>query len=292
MRQNEIMDNMPPPLKETADKTSKVYDEPKGITLQYCCLEIYEVSDDYNGLSGKQIIDLIKEKSIGKYSYTIIFHDSDFYTENTFDKYKNLIGIKGQKKSNHYHVVIGFRYAHYLSDIALMFGIKDRFIQKLKKEIDYDNMLVYLTHIKYDDSVKHHYLITDIDSNIYDYNLYLYNKAISEIEINTSNIVNEVYTILTTHKSYRYTTSKMYQDIILKGYGINEFNKFYRIIRDMIIDHNQDLGMRDDNKATRKRLHQVQEELKKANNNIEVLATENLKLRGVEIENEKGDIFA
>lgn len=280
-----------PPLKETVNRTDKDFDEPIGLTLQYCCLEIYENSNDYNGKTGQQIIDLIKKESIGKYSFTIIFHDCDYYNENTFDKNRNLVGIKGKKKANHYHVVLGFRYRVKLSDISQKFGIADRFIKKLKKEIDYDNMLVYLTHIKYAENVKHHYPINAIDSNIFDYNLYLYDKALSEIEQNTNNIINEVYTILQTNKSKRFKTSDMYQSITLKGYGINEFNKYYRIIRDMITEHNQDLGARDDSKATRMMLHQTQRKLDDALQNVNVLATENMKLRGINVEDEKGEIF-
>ena len=281
------------PLSDTVQKTKKEFDEPDSVTFQYCMLEIYEKSDDYKGKTGKDIIELIKQSSDKFYNYSIMFHDQDFYSENTFDKYKNLIGVKGQKKSNHYHVVLGFRYRVRLSDIALKFGIPDRFIQKLKKEIDYDNMLVYLTHIKYDDNVKHHYPIDDIDSNIYDYNLYLYDKALSEIEISSHNIVNETYSILQTHKSKRYKTMDIYQALILKGYGVNEFNKYYRVIKDMVIEHNLDLGQRDDAKATRMRLHQVQRQLDESRKNVEVLVEDNMRLRGIDIDTkEREDIFS
>lgn len=234
-----------PPLSETVARTEKEYEAPKGLTLQYCTLEIYEASEDYKSGKGIDIINKIKTLADEKkYSYSIIFHDNDFYTENTFDSYKRLIGTKGQKKANHYHVVIGFRYRVQLSDVAIWFDIPDKFIEKLKGEKDYDNLLTYLTHVKYDEKIKTHYSVDSIDSNIKDYCVFLYDQAVKSIEENQNNIINYLMETLSNYpKRISYAETIL---ILENEYNIGDILKYFRIIEKLVFEHNTEKQIADD----------------------------------------------
>lgn len=127
---------------------SKKDDLPKSPTIQYCSIELYEVSNSYDS---QQILSRIKNGALpNKASYVIAKHDKDVFTENTFNSYKELIGVKGELKKPHYHILIRLPYRMYRCDIAQALGIEERWILKLKKESDFDNMIWYLTHEKYE----------------------------------------------------------------------------------------------------------------------------------------------
>lgn len=136
-------------LDETVKRLENKKDDlPQSPTIQYCSIELYEVSDSYDC---KQILSRIKESALpNKTSYVIAKHDKDVFTENTFNSYKELIGVKGEPKKPHYHVLIRLPYRMYRCDLALALGIEERWILKLKKESDFDNMIWYLTHEKYE----------------------------------------------------------------------------------------------------------------------------------------------
>lgn len=266
------------------------FTKPIGMTIKYCSLLLYEKSDSYGGRTGKDIIDeIVKLSEEMKFNYSYIFHDDDYFEEDTFDSNKNLIGVKGEKKDNHYHVVIGFRYRIVLSDFALKLHIEDRFIEKLKKEIDYDNMLIYLTHIRSPN--KHEYEFQSVHSNILDYNRYLYEKALEQLEDNKKNIINHCIDFIKSKKSKKIRYIDLYNYLVGMDIGINEYNKYYRIIKDLVIDHNQLIAIRDDNKAIRSRLKETQNLLTQAESNFKKSAEENMRLRGIDIEEEREEIF-
>lgn len=136
------------PLEETITRLDGKKDVQK-TSVRYCSIELYSVSDSYDC---EQVLQTIKEYCVSNgCSYVIAFHDRDIYTENNFDSRKRLIGVKGQPKKPHYHVLIMFPYSRPRSDVALAFGIDERWILKLRKESDFDNMIWYLTHEKYED---------------------------------------------------------------------------------------------------------------------------------------------
>lgn len=136
-------------LDETVERLEKKSNEPKSITLQYCSIELYQVSDSYDS---EQVLQRIKTDCLPpKTAYVIALHDRDVYTEDTFNSYKELIGTKGQKKASHYHILLKLPYRMYRCDIANKLGIEERWILKLKKEQDFDNMIWYVTHEKYED---------------------------------------------------------------------------------------------------------------------------------------------
>lgn len=138
------------PLEETIKRLEdKKNDLPKSPTIQYCSIELYKVSDSYDSESVLQSIkkDALPDKS----AYVIAYHDRDVFTENTFNSYKQLIGVKGEPKKPHYHILVRLPYRMYRCDLAQKLGIEERWILKLKKESDFDNMIWYLTHEKYED---------------------------------------------------------------------------------------------------------------------------------------------
>lgn len=136
-------------LDETAARIKEKSDVlPKSPTIQYCSIELYEVSDSYDS---KLVLQKIKTGALpNKTSYVIAKHDKDVFTENTFNSYKELIGVKGEPKKPHYHILLRLPYRMYRCDIANALGIEERWILKLKKESDFDNMIWYLTHEKYE----------------------------------------------------------------------------------------------------------------------------------------------
>lgn len=275
------------PLTNTVDRTQKEYDAPVGLTLQYCALEIYEESEDY-GRSGQSIIDQIIAND-KKCSYAIMKHDNDFFSENTFNYRKELIGTKGQKKKNHWHVIIGFPYRVSLSDVALWLNIPDRFITKLKGEKDFDNMLVYLTHIKYPEDQKTHYPMDLLISNITEYVQFLYDRALKEIEENQTNIVTYVIGyLIDVHHKIDY--SKLITDLQI-NYQINDVLKYLRIIEKLVQEHNHRYDMVDENAGIKAKLQAVQNDCVELQKNCDVLAEDNMRLRGMDIDEKKVSVF-
>ena len=121
-------------LDETVKRMENKKDDlPKSPTLQYCSIELYAVSDSYDS---KLVLQKIKTGALpNKTSYVIAFHDKDIFTENTFNSYKELIGVKGEPKKPHYHILLRLPYRIYRCDIANALGIEERWILKLKKEL-------------------------------------------------------------------------------------------------------------------------------------------------------------
>lgn len=204
-------------------------------TMKQCSVELYTVSESYDFGTVYQNIKTYCEKH--KASYVAMLHDSDYYTENTFDSRKQLIGTKGQKKRDHYHVLVSFAYRVTLSDFALAIGIEDRWIKCLTHEYDFDNMIVYLTHIKYDPAVKHHYPVENFETNIFDYCRFIYDQTVEKMENEKNNPVEYARKLLES------VAHKMRMvDLVtamLEDYDLNVINKYYRILKDYVFEHNQ-----------------------------------------------------
>lgn len=208
-------------------------------TLKYCSIELYPDSKSYN--FDKVYSNLKEYCNLHHTSYVSMFHDSDYYSENTFNSYKELIGVKGEKKKSHYHVLLSFANRVGLNDIALAFGIEDRWIKILKHDYDFDNMIVYLTHIKYDESVKHHYSPSLFDSNILDYCKFIYDHALKQLESESNNPVQ--YTMYVLKGLSHKTRVTDIVSVLLDTFDLNVINKYYRIIRDLVFEHNQNVDV-------------------------------------------------
>lgn len=277
-------------VKDTADRISAEFEKPKGLTLQYCAIEVYETSEYYNGKSGEEIIEKIVSSADDKgYSYCIMKHDNDFYTENTFDSNHRLIGKKGMKKENHWHVVLGLKYRLPLSDVALWFGIPDRFIKKLKSEKDFDNMLVYLTHIKYHQDIKTHYDPSLCVSNIEEYFMFLYDNALKQIEENEINVATYVISYLQDVK-HKVDYRKIIPDLLLE-YQINDILKYFRIIEKLVQEHNQQFDIDIQHEKATDMIKMLENRVVELQQNFEAVINENMELRGIGPLDDKERIF-
>ena len=183
-------------IKKLVEKLNKEkeYEKEKSVTLQQCSIELYEVSDSYDCQSVLQKLKTYCEDV--KAQYVIAFHNNDFYTENTFDDHKRLVGVKGDKKANHYHCVIHFPYRIKMSDLALRLGIEDRWIMIIKKESGFDEMIWYITHEKYPEEIKTHYEYQSFDTNIMDYVEWIVQAKRNAILQGNKNIVNDFLEIV------------------------------------------------------------------------------------------------
>lgn len=247
-------------------------------TIKYCSIEVYEVSKDYDS---KKVIDSIKSYCAShNCRYAIMLHNKDYYSEDTFDSDYRLIGRKGDKKANHYHCLISFKNRVGLNDIALAFGVEDRWIKILKHDYDFDNMIVYVTHVKYDPVVKAHYDPSLFDSNIQDYCSYLYDHIVSDLESEQNNICTYVVEYLGSLKK-KCSYENLMLAIFQGGYGLNDYNKYYRVIKDLLIEHNQMFDSKVQEEKTTDMIQMLQGQLADVQKNLDVVLDENMKLRGI-----------
>lgn len=256
---------------------NKEYDKEQK-TMEYCSIEVYEVSESYDS---EKVINNIKNYCASHNGrYAIMLHNKDYYSENTFDSNYRLIGRKGDKKANHYHCVISFKNRVYLNDIALKFGIEDRWIKILKHDYDFDNMIVYCTHVKYDPLVKEHYSPTLFDSNILDYCSYLYDHVVQMIESEDNNIIGYVIEFF-GHIKKKCSYESVFGAILQGNYSVSDYNKYYRVIKDLLIEHNQLFDAKIQEEKTTDMIQMLQGQLADVQHNLDVVLNENKKLRGI-----------
>lgn len=264
------------PLVETVERTKKEYYEDKPVTCKAVTIELYKVTDSYDSA---KVLESIKEFCDRKKAqYTIMLHDQDVYKQDTYNNHV-LVGRKGQRKADHYHICIYLKNRLSINDLAIAFGIEDRWIKKLKKDVDFDNMIVYCTHIRYPEEDKHHYPVESFDTNIMDYCQYLYDLEIEKQEHQQNNVVVDFMNYL-KEDDYKVSYQKMI-NILLAEHDLNEINKYYRILDSLIREHNKEFDMIDENGAVKEMLHKVQDDLTRSLLNQDVLINENMKLRGI-----------
>lgn len=262
----------------------KVHDQEQ-LSMKYCSIEIYEVSKDYDS---KIVIDNIKNYCASHNGrYAIMLHNKDYYYEDTFDSNYRLIGRKGDKKANHYHCLISFKNRVFVNDIALKLGIEDRWIKILHHDYDFDNMIIYVTHVKYDPMVKAHYSPILFDSNILDYCSYLYDHVVQMIESENNNIVGYVIEFL-GHFKKKCSYESVFGAILQGNYGVYEYNKYYRVIKDLLIEHNQLFDSKVQEEKTTDMIQMLQGQLAEVQHNLDVVLNENLKLRGIGEDSKEG----
>lgn len=257
-------------------------------TIKYCSIELYPESESYDF---DKVFEKIKEYcKTNQASYVSMLHDLDYYTEDTFDHQYKLIGRKGQKKSAHVHCLLSFGKRVDLNGFANTIGIEERWIKILKHDYDFDNMIVYLTHIKYDESIKHHYSPSQFDSNISDYCQFIYDNAISEIESNEENIVTFCLGVLKANKSKKVTYEMMLDCVLADGtYNINDYNKYYRVIKDLISEHNLAINIAIDSEKEKDMIAMLKKQIGELQHNLEVSTEINMELRGISFRDSNKD---
>lgn len=152
------------PLKETVNRVTPK-ESPITSKVQYFNMLLYVEDTNYNVQTVLE--KLSTDDHVSSYSY--ILHDSDFYLEDTFDKSGHLLGKKGSKKKDHYHCTVAMNHRTPIADISTWLCVPQRFIEKTKS---FEGSLLYLTHRNAPE--KHPYAITEVVSNITEYNEYLY----------------------------------------------------------------------------------------------------------------------
>lgn len=258
-------------------------------TCGQCSIELYPDSTSYNFkvVLCNILYYCFKNKAV----YHYMHHDQDYYNDTTFDSFKKVIGVKGQAKKHHVHIAIKFKSRVAINDICLEFGIEDRWLKILKHDYDFDNMIVYQTHILYNESEKHHYSINDGKTNISDYAHYLYDKAVEKAERKQDNICVYVLNYLEKLNGKTNTANIMQYVLMNDDYTLYQFNQYYRIIKDMIFDHNKNFDIKVTDKACYSRLREKEQEIAQLARNIETITNENMYLRGIDNIEERKDIF-
>lgn len=255
-------------------------------TIKYCSIELYTESASY---SFEKVFGRIKNYcNLNQASYVSMLHDSDYYSEDTFDSNYHIIGRIGQKKANHVHCLVAFSKRVDLNGFANTIGIEERWIKILKHDYDFDNMIVYLTHIKYDPNVKHHYPPTLFDSNIFDYCNFIYDHAVAELEAKQSNIVYFSSDVLNLNKDKKVTYEMMLNCVTSQEYDVNEYNKYYRVIKDLIEEHNRSIQLNMDANKYQDMIQILQGQIGELQHNLDVQIETNMELRGISIDNKKG----
>lgn len=81
-----------------------------------------------------------------------IKHDKDIYTEDKFNEDLTIKHAKGELKKKHFHFVVKFRNARFISAVAKELGIDERFVEICKS---FKNSSSYLLHIGHDDKYQY-----------------------------------------------------------------------------------------------------------------------------------------
>lgn len=207
--------------------------------------------------SFKQIISYIQKEK-----YALILHDKDVADEET-----------GEIKKPHVHVVVKYQGRRTLTSVQNEYkkvGVESRFIDTCNEVV----MLRYLTHV--DDKDKYQYAMNDIDTN----NLKWVEKAYME-QLSSSDQLNKILDFIEIENETTYVSRTR-----LARYAIN--NNCYSALRSnmtllngILSDHNAQFRMIDENAAVKAHLHATQRELAEMQHNAEVLAEDNMRLRGI-----------
>lgn len=81
-----------------------------------------------------------------------IKHDKDIYTEDKFNEDLTIKHAKGELKKEHFHFVVKFRNARFISAVAKELGIDERFVEICRS---FKNSSSYLLHIGHDDKYQY-----------------------------------------------------------------------------------------------------------------------------------------
>lgn len=95
------------------------------------------------------------------YDYVGIKHDKDIYFEDKLNDDLSIKHAKGELKKEHFHFVVKFKNARYISAVAKELDIDDRFIEICK---NFKNSTAYLLHIGYED--KYQYSNDELEGNL------------------------------------------------------------------------------------------------------------------------------
>lgn len=97
------------------------------------------------------------------YNVLAINHNQDVYLYDEFDEEGNLKHSAGELKKSHYHIMIQFQNARYISGVAKELDIEEHLIQKCSS---FESYVVYMVHK--DEPLKHQYEFKDLKGSLID----------------------------------------------------------------------------------------------------------------------------
>lgn len=97
------------------------------------------------------------------YNVLAICHNQDVYLYDEFDDEGNLKHSAGELKKSHYHIMIQFQNARYISGVAKELDIEEHLIQKCSS---FESYVIYMVHK--DEPLKHQYSISDLQGTLID----------------------------------------------------------------------------------------------------------------------------
>lgn len=224
------------PLEHTSKQLQAKKDENKEYDIfQKSCscmmLELYP--DDINYNYQDVISHLVSFADNHDLFYAYITHNKDVYDKSTYTSDYRLLGKKGDLKKPHTHFVLCAGSSPLIvSDVFLGVTFPSRFI-KLIKPKDIENVVLYLSHIKYVNKAQ--YNVSDIVTNRPDYVQLLHDEYVP------SSAVNFVIQYLETCP-HIVRFSDMW-DVALNKSDIpySDYYKNYNLIKDIIREHNEDM---------------------------------------------------
>ena len=216
-------------IKSTVDRIKK--DEVEKSNKTVCiALELYPDDTNYNY---QEVLNkLVSECEKKGHTYAFIIHDKDVYTENTFDRNYRLLGHKGDTKKLHCHFLVLFKDGNPVDagDFLLNIPIPSRFVKSVPKS-KIENMVLYLSHIKYRE--KHYYDYSLINTNNREYVDGLHQNY------KPSSAVNFVIAYI-ENKGYIRFSDVWTNALNLSGIQYADYMKSYSAIKDIINQHNNE----------------------------------------------------
>lgn len=97
------------------------------------------------------------------YQVLTVCHNQDIYLYDETDENGNIIHSAGELKKPHYHILVQFRNARYISGVAKELGIEEHLIQKCNS---FDSYVIYMTHR--DEPMKYQYNVSDLKGALID----------------------------------------------------------------------------------------------------------------------------
>lgn len=97
------------------------------------------------------------------YNVLAICHNQDVYLYDEFDEEGNLKHSAGELKKSHYHIMIQFQNARYISGVAKELDIEEHLIQKCSS---FESYVLYMVHR--DEPLKHQYDVKDLQGTLID----------------------------------------------------------------------------------------------------------------------------
>lgn len=182
-------------------KSSKVNSKIKSRLL---CLLLYP--DD--NPSHKEVLECLFKY----YNVLAVCHNQDVYLYDEFDEEGNIKHFAGELKKSHYHVMIQFQNARYISAVAKELDIEEHLIQKCSS---FESYVLYMVHK--DEPLKHQYCISDLQGTLID-------KALRVLECPPSK-EEQFFNIVDYIKSHRHIK---YTDLCCWAVTFGYFDIFMR----------------------------------------------------------------